>query len=86
MAESATPAVAFMSWGVWVANCPNYPACTNAMALEPGQTRFNCWVPSGVGVCGTTADVVWPSDVASIESDLDGVPPQDQDWSPGVPE
>lgn len=84
MAESDTPAVAFMSWGVWVANCPN-PDCTNAMGLEPGQARFACWVPSGVGVCGTTADVEWPADVPAIDLEVQGEAPQNQNWEPDVP-
>lgn len=79
MTESAEPAVAIYSYGRWVALCPTD---ANAMPLEYSQTRFECGSGTGFGTDGTTADVLWPADVAAIEESLDGLPVEDQNWSP----
>lgn len=73
---------AFLSWGQWVADCPN-PACTNAMGVEPGQAEFHCWIKSGVGVCGTQAVLVWPEGYADAAAALAGAPVQNQSWQEG---
>lgn len=77
---------AFMSWGRWVADCPN-PACANAMGLERGQTVFRCHIPSGIGVCGTVADVQWPTepDADDVEQVMADRPPASQSWKQGDP-
>lgn len=75
-------AVAYMSWGQWVADCPN-PACTNAMGLTRRQTEFRCQNQSGIGVCGTAADVEWPDDPDAVEAAVTGRAPARQSWKPG---
>lgn len=72
-------AVARYDWGRWVADCPN-PRCTNADALEVGQTQFHC---TGVeGSCGTWASIDWPDDPVTIERDLAHLPESQQHWRP----
>lgn len=73
-------AVAYLNWGRWVANCPT---CPNALALDPGQAVFSCG--TGVGACGTVADVEWPSEstIEDVDAAYGGQPPQDQSWQPG---
>ncbi len=86
MAESPTPAVAFYSWGRWVANCPN-PDCSFALQLEPGEPRWTCAASGVPEMCGTTADIEWPTSptVAEVAAALAGAAPQNQSWSPGDP-
>lgn len=73
--------VAFMSWGRWVADCPN-AACTNAMALERGQSLFRCHVPSGMGTCGAVAGIDWPAYADEVEQRMASRPPAEQSWKP----
>jgi hypothetical protein len=91
MSEAA--AVAFLSWGRWVADCPN-PECSNAMGLDPGQAEFWCHTtdrqgrpePPAAGVaCGTRAPVAWPPDaeVTAVDVAAAGLPPAHRSWSPG---
>jgi hypothetical protein len=84
MAESPTPAIAFYSWGRWVADCPN-PDCSFALQLTLGQTRWTCEEPGVPEMCGTTADVEWPISptVDEVVVTLNGEAPQNQSWSPG---
>jgi hypothetical protein len=84
MAESPTPAVAFYSWGRWVANCPN-PDCSFALQLTPAQARWECSASGVPEMCGTTADVEWPTSPTTDEvtEALAGEAPQNQSWSPG---
>lgn len=66
--------------GRWIAKCPR-PDCTNALALDPGQTAFACVAQDG---CGQTADVVWPPDPDAIETLLMLRPvPGTRNWLPG---
>lgn len=80
-------AVAFYDYGRWVADCPN-PACTNALALEPGQEKWLCRFPTGAREhprwegCGTTAPIAWPEDPGAIEKSLAGLPESQQHWKP----
>lgn len=80
-------AVAFYDWGRWVADCPN-PACTNALALELGQTAWFCHylnpATGNVTGCLTQAELVWPEDPASIMSSLAGQPESARQWRPEV--
>ena len=75
-------AVAYMSWGRWVADCPN-PGCTNAMGLDRGQTEFRCGTANSVGTCGTVAPIGWPTNADAVEQALAGRPPASQSWKPG---
>jgi ssDNA-binding Zn-finger/Zn-ribbon topoisomerase 1 len=72
-------AIAYLNWGRWVADCSN---CGSAMELQIGQSTFRCWVPSGIGVCNFTTDLVWPEDPAAIHAGVAGNDPKDQDWTP----
>lgn len=66
--------------GRWVARCPR-PWCTNAIALNPGDTQFECAAADG---CGQVADVIWPPDPAAIEALLLMRPvPATRNWLPG---
>ena len=71
---------AYMSWGRWVADCPN-PACASAMALEPGQTTFHCASRNMIGACGTIANIGWPDDVGGIQAATAGIHPAQRSWS-----
>lgn len=79
MAESDVPVYARLSYGRWVGICPTD---SNAMALLPGQTRFECGSALGFGADGTTADVVWPADPDAIYLSVIGNLPEDQNWNP----
>jgi hypothetical protein len=72
---------AYISWGRWVADCPNQ-ACTNAMQIEIGQSEFHCWIPNGIGVCGTRATIEWPGNPDEIEDRVMGEIPVNQNWKP----
>jgi len=76
-------AVAFMSWGIWCADCPN-AACANAMQLTRGQTEFVCsdLDGSGAGVCGTVDTITWPADPDAVEVAVAGRDPA-KSWLPG---
>lgn len=78
----ALPGVAYAeaNWGRWIARCPR-PWCTNALALEIGQTGFIC---IGLDGCGKSADILWPSDPQAIEALLAMRPvTRTQNWLPG---
>lgn len=79
MAESPTPAIAILSYGKWYALCPTD---SNAMPLDTGQTRFECSSPDGYGSDGTTADVEWPADPDAVFVSVQGLPVEQQNWSP----
>jgi hypothetical protein len=79
VAESEIPVLARVSLGRWVGICPTD---MNAMYLEDGQTRFECGSPTGYGSDGTTADVVWPADPATVLLSLQGRPVEEQNWNP----
>lgn len=79
MAESDIPVYARLSYGRWVGICPTDQ---NAMPLMSGQTRFECGSATGWGADGTTADVVWPADPASIELAVAGKAIEEQNWNP----
>lgn len=69
-------AVAYINWGRIVADCPN-PDCTNALALDPGQSEFRC-----LQGCGMVAQVEWPEDIGAIEASLADLPESQQQWRP----
>jgi hypothetical protein len=78
------PAIAYMSWGSWVADCPN-PECTNAKSLQREQTQYHCWANGRPGACGTFADIQWPSDPDpdTVETALSGRSESRRSWRPG---
>jgi hypothetical protein len=57
--EAFVEALAYINWGRFVADCPD-PACTSAVALEPGQSVVHC------AQCFGMAEVVWPEDPAGL--------------------
>jgi hypothetical protein len=83
-------AVAFMSWGKWVARCPR-PGCLNAEQrgrCDDGTTggldrdRFTC--RASHGGCGLQCGVDWPANIADLERVLLARPvPATRNWSPG---
>lgn len=83
-------AVAFMSWGVWVARCPR-PGCLNAEKFgrcDDGTIgglradHFEC--RQAYGGCGLRCGVVWPADIEELEAVLLARPlPQNRNWTPG---
>jgi hypothetical protein len=71
---------AYVNWGRWVTDCPRWPDCANALALEPGQATARCTAPGG---CGLAYTVIWPADAAQITTALDARPaPQTRNWYP----
>lgn len=78
-------AIAVYDWGRWVADCPN-PACTNALAVEPGQTGWLCrYVSPATGQvigCNTQAPLDWPPDPHAIAAALADKPESARCWRP----
>lgn len=81
------PAVAFVSWGLWVARCPQ-PWCVGIDHYGPGPNtgrigglgpdRFCC--PR----CGTVTEAQWPANRDDIELVLGRRPmPETRNWQPG---
>lgn len=66
--------------GMWIARCGR-PWCTNALALDRGQTRFECVALDG---CGWFGEAIWPADPDAIEAILAVRPvPGTRNWLPG---
>lgn len=61
-------ALAYVNHGRLVAQCPMAPHCTNAMALEKGQTMYHC---GGLGGCGTVVAIQWPDGMDAILAALE---------------
>jgi hypothetical protein len=59
-------AYAEANFGRWISRCPA-PWCTNALALDRGQSRFVC---AGPDSCGTVAELSWPADPDAVEAIL----------------
>jgi hypothetical protein len=77
-------AIAFISWGNWVADCPN-PDCHNARQIKPGDTSFQCDRPPDG--CGRTSGIAWPSDPAGEMEEVDSLPADQQSTTvPGSPQ
>ena len=82
-------AVAFMSWGRWVANCP--AGCGNAEHYGPdpetghigGLSRASFTCGSAGHGCGLTCAAVWPDNIVDIEAMLAGRPMRNRNWTPG---
>ena len=73
--DSAYPAaVAFISHGRWVARCPNWPDCHNAMYILPGVTVFMCDICWNHDVGNQWRYLQWPPSVAAIEAVLEARP------------
>lgn len=92
-------AVAFMSWGKWVAHCPR-PGCPNAEMFgrcDDGSIgglrgdHFECRIADYVdgikrvyGGCGLKCEVEWPANIADLERVLLARPvPATRNWTPG---
>src|SRR4051812_6001871 len=83
-------AVAYMSWGMWVARCPR-PGCPNAERrgrCDDGTVgglraeHFEC--RRAYGGCGLRCAVEWPADIANLERVLLARPvPANRNWTPG---
>jgi hypothetical protein len=80
-------AVARLDWGRFVADCPN-PACTNALAVEPGQEMFKCEFKGGTPAapriegCRTVAPLDWPADPDAVWREVADLPESQQNWRP----
>jgi hypothetical protein len=63
--EQAKPAVAYVNWGRWVADCPC--GCGGAELVEPDQPFMcaSCWNRGGAWL-----PVAWPAERAQIERTL----------------
>lgn len=67
--------LAYVNHGRWVADCA---VCPSALELTPGQVTFVCLDR----LCGETSAVVWPAEVALIESLLAERPARNRNWHP----
>jgi hypothetical protein len=82
---------AYVNYGRWVADCPN-PACTNAMAIEPGKDEFRCEFWGGTPQaprlegCRTVAEIGWPDDPYGVMADLIDLPEPQRNWRPATVE
>lgn len=90
MPTSGLRAVAFLSWGRWVAACPR-PYCSNNEMrgqCDDGSLgglradHFEC--RSAYGGCGLRCPVDWPANIAEIEALVMCRPvPATRNWRPG---
>lgn len=79
---AASPAVAYVNDGRWVADCPS-PYCNAAMIVEPGQA-YMCAECFNKDIGGAWRRVVWPEDAEEIDAELARRPDRrNQNWCPG---
>jgi hypothetical protein len=77
-------AIAFISWGMWVADCPQ-PDCHNARQIFPGDTAFVCDRPPDG--CGRTSAIEWPADPGGEMHEVSSLPTgQQSTMVPGSPQ
>jgi hypothetical protein len=79
-AEDAPPVVAFVNHGEWKAFCDNPICFGSAEGVWRDWPWFYCMHCGNAAVGGRWRPVELPDDLAAIESSLDGLPKQAQNW------
>jgi hypothetical protein len=86
--QGGDPAVvARVNWGNWVGDCNLWDAakgwtCTNAQALDPNDPRFFCIACHNDAINGRWRPVIWPANIAAVETPLESLPVPEQNWTP----
>lgn len=90
-AQGGDPAVlARVDHGRWIGDC-DLPdpsdaeperICRNAQALDPDDPRYFCVACANAAVSGRWRPVTWPPDPAAVEAPLEGLPADEQNWTP----
>ena len=83
IALGASPAVAYVNQGRWVADCPT-PGCGGAMALVRGAMGFLCGACLNVEVGYRYRPLSWPVEAVEAEAVLSvRMLPEQANWRPG---
>lgn len=70
---------AYVNHGRWVVGCPD---CNNAQLACRTDKRFLCNECGNVAVSGLWRPVIWPTDAAAIETELEKRKLPNQNWAP----
>lgn len=78
--KAARPAIAYVNYGRWVADCP--AGCGAAMLVDP-ELPFLCGECFNEGIGGLWRLVKWPAERLAIETELELRLARNAHWSPG---
>lgn len=78
--DPQTAISAYVNHGRWIAECPD---CKGAQLACRNDRRFLCNECGNVAVGNLWRTVIWPDNVAGIESMLESRPRVNQNWEPG---
>lgn len=84
---AGTNVVAYINHGRWLGDCGLYDAardriCNNSQLVDEDDQRFFCVVCNNADIDGNWRAVTWPADPETIEGSLEGLPTNEQNWTP----